>query len=79
MIQLKDRPELTTTLVQGHDEFFWHIVDQVLLRPDMLDSFRNEELRILTEDGEQSFLSRNGLPNTSVASDHLPLLFKLNR
>ncbi|MCI0485706.1 MAG: hypothetical protein L0229_03805 [Blastocatellia bacterium] len=63
----------------NHDELFWHMIDQVLIRPDLLNLFRNEELRILTEDGRRSFLSRSGLPNASIVSDHLPVLFKLNR
>jgi hypothetical protein len=50
----------------------------VLLRPDLLPYFDNESLEILTSDGEQSLLSANGLPDTSVASDHLPLVFGLN-
>jgi len=58
--------------------FFWNMFDQVLLRPDLLPYFRNEELKILTEDGTTSFLSARGLPDASVASDHLPILFKLH-
>lgn len=61
-----------------HDMFFWNMFDQVLIRPDLLSYFRNEDLKILTEDGSMSFLSRKGLPDDSVASDHLPLLFKLH-
>jgi hypothetical protein len=61
-----------------HDMFFWNMFDQVLIRPDLLPYFRNEDLKILTEDGSMSFLSRKGLPDASMASDHLPLLFKLH-
>jgi hypothetical protein len=61
-----------------HVEFFWYMLDQVLIRPDLLDRFKNENLSILTTDGENSFLNENGIPDKSIASDHLPLLFKLD-
>lgn len=51
--------------------------DQVLIRPDLLEAFDNKDLMILTSDGVTSFISRQGLPDSTVASDHLPLLFKL--
>lgn len=51
--------------------------DQVLLRPELLSIFRNEELKILTGVSGTSFLTANGLPKRSVASDHLPILFRL--
>jgi endonuclease/exonuclease/phosphatase (EEP) superfamily protein YafD len=58
--------------------YFWNIFDQVLLRPDLLPYFRSEDLQILTGDGRSSFLSAKGLPDNSIASDHLPVLFKLH-
>lgn len=58
-------------------EYFWHMFDQVLIRPELLSIFRNEELKILTGVSGTSFLTGNGLPNRSVASDHLPILFRL--
>jgi hypothetical protein len=61
-----------------HLAYFWNIFDQVLLRPDLLPYFRNAELEVLSTDGKVSFLSRNGLPDTDGASDHLPMLFRLH-
>jgi hypothetical protein len=58
--------------------FFWNIFDQVLIRPDLLDLFSNEELKILDSDGNVPFLSSRGVPNVKAVSDHLPILFKLN-
>ena len=57
---------------------FWHTFDQVLIRPELLPNFRDEDLIVLTEINSHSFLTANGLPNARVASDHLPLLFKLH-
>ena len=62
----------------GYRTLFWNIFDQVLIRPDLIDLFQNETLKILSTDGNVSFLSKRGLPDQSVASDHLPILFKLN-
>jgi hypothetical protein len=61
-----------------HVTYFWNMFDQVLIRPELLGMFRNEELRILSFCGERSLLTAKGLPNTSVASDHLPILFRLD-
>jgi hypothetical protein len=60
-----------------HRVFFWNIFDQVLIRPDLLDRFSNEELKVLDSDGNVSFLSPRGVPNVKLGSDHLPILFKL--
>ncbi len=57
--------------------YFWNMFDQVLIRPDLLECFNNDDLKILDSVGDISLLSRNGLPNKSI-SDHLPILFKLN-
>ncbi len=62
-----------------HINFFWYMFDQVLIRPDLLDSFSNEELKIVDSDGETSFLTRYGIPNDRIFSDHLPIIFKLRR
>lgn len=59
---------------------FWNIFDQVLLRPDLLTYFDANDLEVLTGVGEVSFLSRGreGIPDKSRFSDHLPLLFRLS-
>jgi hypothetical protein len=60
-----------------HLAYFWHMFDQVLIRPDLLERFRNEDMQILESDGTAKFLSRNGYPNKREYSDHLPILFRL--
>ena len=60
-----------------HRMLFWNVFDQVLVRPSLLNSFSNDDLEILCSDGTTSLLTKNGLPNASLASDHLPILFKL--
>ena len=56
---------------------YWYTLDQVLIRPDLLANFRDENLIVLTQAGQINLLSPAGIPNTSVASDHLPLLFTI--
>jgi hypothetical protein len=62
----------------AHETYFWNIFDQVLLRPALLPNFRNDELKILTDDGVGTLLSKRGLPDNNDGSDHLPIIFKLH-
>jgi hypothetical protein len=64
----------------GRSEYvchFWNMFDQVLLRPEMLSFWMPESLQILTDDGEESFLTRNGTPTREKFSDHLPIICSL--
>ena len=54
----------------------WHILDQVLVRPDALPWF--DSVEIVTEIDGQS-LTRNFRPNRRQFSDHYPILFKLRK
>ena len=58
---------------------YWNIYDQVLVRPDLLPHFRDEDVSILWRDqaGGESLLMRDGRPNSRDISDHLPVLFRL--
>ena len=58
-------------------EYFWHIHDQVLIRPHLLDSFDENSMRVLTECGGRKFVRKSGIPDQTRVSDHLPLLFAL--
>jgi hypothetical protein len=59
-------------------EYFWHTFDQVLVRPELLDSFQTESLRILEGCGNMSFLRETGIPDAGRVSDHLPMMFDLD-
>ena len=61
-----------------HKVQFWHMFDQVLLRPDMIPVFKHDELKILETDGSLSFLTRQGIPDKRRSSDHLPVLFGID-
>jgi hypothetical protein len=56
-------------------EYHWHIFDQVLLRPALMNALR--DLRILDSDGDETLLDQHGRPDKKTASDHLPILFRL--
>lgn len=57
-------------------ESFWHIFDQVLISPCLIERFVNDSLKIITNAGSISLLNRNGHPNTQY-SDHLPIIFEI--
>jgi len=62
----------------GYVTYFWNIFDQVLVRPDLIPYFPDQELRILTSIGDFKLVGANGQPDRDVGPDHLPMLFKLD-
>ena len=61
-----------------HDVFFWNMFDQVLIRPALLNVFQDSSLQILRSDGYISLVTGTGQPDSANASDHLPILFRLD-
>ena len=61
----------------GPASYYWHIFDQVLIRPALYQLCGNIDVEILDSDGHAQFLLPNGAPNTKVYSDHLPLLVRI--
>jgi endonuclease/exonuclease/phosphatase family metal-dependent hydrolase len=57
---------------------FWHIFDQVLVRPELLDAFDEDSLRIVTRCGDVRLVDDAGMIDEEAGSDHLPLVFRLN-
>ncbi len=60
----------------GAISYFWHMLDQVLVRPSLMGKLK--EVRILDSDGSQSLLTKSGRPDRENGSDHLPLLFRID-
>lgn len=60
------------------ENYYWHMYDQVLLRPELIPYFPDRELRILTHSGSDSLTTNSGRPDAVNKSDHLPLLFRLD-
>lgn len=58
------------------DEPIWHMLDQVLIRPEYADRLPPAGLRILTAAGSLRLTTHAGRP-ADTASDHLPVVFTL--
>lgn len=59
-------------------ELFWHMLDQVVIRPEEAANFPEEKLTILTRVGTTTLLAPDGTLDQTVGSDHLPILFHWN-
>ncbi len=58
-------------------EQFWQMLDQVLIRPEMLEYFDRDSLSILEVIGDESLVCKRRRPLKKKISDHLPLYFEL--
>ena len=55
---------------------FWHMFDQVLIRPEIRHNLRYDTLQIVDHDGQDSLITEAGRPD-AAKSDHLPIAFTL--
>jgi len=62
---------------KGHASLYWHMFDQVLLRPDLLSTLNADSVSILDSDGKDTLLNSNRQPDSTKYSDHLPILLRL--
>jgi hypothetical protein len=58
-------------------EPFWHMLDQVLIRPECADRLPPNELRLVTVTGTERLTDADGFPDAQLGSDHLPVTFLL--
>lgn len=67
-----------THYFHGYNEVepIWHMLDQVVVRPEALVRFPETELRIVTTAGPVSLWNADQIPDEAAASDHLPLVFQ---
>lgn len=56
---------------------YWNMLDQVIIRPDVIPYFDDKGLKILTTGLTYNLLTKQGHPDKKI-SDHLPILFTLN-
>jgi len=56
--------------------YFWNTFDQVLLRPELLDLFSQDDLRVIPQIGDNNLMTENGI--SSSYSDHLPVIVTLH-
>ena len=58
-------------------EVCWHMLDQVVIRPEFAHRLSEAGLRILRAAGKISLAGASGAPNSITASDHFPIVFTL--
>ncbi|HEY5313213.1 MAG TPA: hypothetical protein VIK18_11870 [Pirellulales bacterium] len=56
-------------------ELFWHMLDQVVIRPNESASFPEDRLKVVSTVGTVSLLGPEGALDDTVGSDHLPIVF----
>jgi hypothetical protein len=60
-----------------NDCLFFHVLDQVLIRPGLIPALVPGGLRIVSNDGAESLVTAGDVPRKAGISDHLPILFEL--
>ena len=58
--------------------YYWYTYDQVIIRPEIIEKFDIDKLKIIDSISNNSLVSVNNIPNKSLISDHLPIKFKIN-
>jgi hypothetical protein len=66
-----------TYYYRGSDpnELYWHMLDQVLIRPSLVNKFEFAILDIVTAVRTTQLIGKSGTPNRTQFSDHLPVVF----
>lgn len=57
---------------------YWHMLDQVILRPDVIPVFDKRSLKIVAKGRSFDLLNKHGIIDKTKYSDHLPIKFNLN-
>lgn len=57
--------------------YHWNLFDQVIIRPELIPDFNEDELEIITQIGDTELLSENEIVRSKY-SDHLPIKFNIN-
>ena len=60
-----------------HVNYFWHMFDQILIRPELAARFDSDHVKIVTSLAGRSLVRPDGRPDASAYSDHLPVIFEL--
>lgn len=59
------------------DTQFWHMLDQALVSPSLLQYVADPAVRLVSSTSSTSLRSARGLLSKSTVSDHLPILLRL--
>lgn len=60
----------------GVINYYWNTFDQVLIRPNLIEKFHMENLKIINLINKESII-KNNIPLKNEYSDHLPILFTI--
>ncbi len=60
----------------GHRSYEWNMFDQVLIRGEALPWFA-DDIEIVTKIDDTELQRPNGRPDTTIGSDHFPIVFRL--
>ena len=52
--------------------YYWHIYDQIIIRPQLINAFIDDSLTIIAETKQHKLMNKN-IPDKNNYSDHLPL------
>lgn len=58
---------------------FWHLFDQVLLRYEFVQYYKNYEVDIITKVENESLINTKNRIDAKVYSDHLPIIIRLEK
>jgi len=61
-----------------HLNYYWNVFDQVLVRPDLFGFLPDVPVDVVSEIGSERFVTDAGKPDKKNASDHLPIVFRLD-
>ena len=61
---------------QTTSQKYWNTFDQVLVRPNLIDYFVDDEFKVITRHGHRELISEGRIDKTNY-SDHLPIVFTL--
>ena len=65
------------TFYRSQEDVRWRMLDQVLVRPSLLDAFQTSELQIVNSISGVSLATAGGKPKSKL-SDHFPVVFALD-
>ncbi|WP_088345183.1 hypothetical protein [Bacillus cereus] len=59
------------------DLAYWYMLDQLILRKDLLKSYQSSSLKIISNFANVDLLNEKGIPDEREYSDHLPVKFTM--
>ena len=60
-----------------HTGYYWHLFDQVLIRPSLIPFYQAGSVSIVTETAGTSLADKSWRPNDAIGSDHFPIRIRL--